>query len=322
MWQRFTERARRVVFFGQEEAGRLGENYILTEHLLLGLVREQEHVRSRPDDHVAARILKQLGVDLLQLRDEVNRRVTPGGGRTSQDMQLAPTARRVIDLSYDEARLLDNNYIGTEHLLLGLIREEVGTAGRILADLGVGLDITRLLIRRLQDEAVQKSPAADGSVVQNAGESLISLADRLKFVQHAEEGPTLPERLQSMLQEVAARANEIVEPTPGRGHIGVLRNDNERIHVECVPNAEDLPAFTEVMILKDEFAYRDLVTEGKILLLAVGTGAKFLRMERPGIACVRVLDGDHAGKIAYVLRQQLKETRPDDRPFPPEIVEQ
>ncbi len=113
---------------------------------------------------------------------------------------------------------------------------------------------------------------------------------------------------------------ENIEPTPGRGHIGVLRNDNERKHIEFVPHAEDLPAFAEVMVLKDEFAYRDLVTEGKILLLAAGTGAKFLRAERLDIYCVRILDGDHAGAIGFVLRQQLKDTRADDRPFPPEIL--
>src|SRR5438105_1215570 len=143
MWQRFTERARRVVFFAQEEAGRLGENYVSTEHLLLGLVRE--------NDSVAARILDRLGVSLGRIRSEIERQVTRGDGRLGQDMQLTPRAKRVIDLAYDEARQLNNNYIGTEHLLLGLIREGEGLAGRVLNKLGVDLDRTRRAVILLQD---------------------------------------------------------------------------------------------------------------------------------------------------------------------------
>ena len=135
MWQRFTERARRVVFFAQEEAGRLGENYVSTEHLLLGLVRE--------NDSVAARILDRMGVSLGRIRSEIERQVTRGDGRLGQDMQLTPRAKRVIDLAYDEARQLSNNYIGSEHLLLGLLREREGLAGQVLAELGVDLERTR-----------------------------------------------------------------------------------------------------------------------------------------------------------------------------------
>ncbi len=143
MWQRFTERARRLVFFAQEEAGRLGENYVSTEHLLLGLIRE--------NDSVAARILDRMGVSLGRIRSEIERQVARGDGRLGQDMQLTPRAKRVIDLAYDEARQLSNNYIGTEHLLLGLIREGEGLAGRVLAKLGVDLERTRREVMALQD---------------------------------------------------------------------------------------------------------------------------------------------------------------------------
>ncbi|MCL6519205.1 MAG: ATP-dependent Clp protease ATP-binding subunit [Armatimonadetes bacterium] len=145
MWQRFTERARRVVFFAQEEASRLGENFVTTEHLLLGLVRES--------DSVAARILDRMGVSLNRIRAEIERQVTRGDGRLSQDtMQLTPRAKRVIDLAYDEARQLNNNYIGTEHLLLGLIREGEGLAARVLAKLGVDLERTRREVMNLQSD--------------------------------------------------------------------------------------------------------------------------------------------------------------------------
>ena len=152
MWQRFTERARRVVFFAQEEAGRLGENYVSTEHLLLGLVRE--------NDSVAARILDRMGVSLGRIRSEIERQVTRGDGRLGQDMQLTPRAKRVIDLAYDEARNLNNNYIGTEHLLLGLIREGEGLAGRVLQKLGVDLERTRREVMSLQDGETTAAPAA------------------------------------------------------------------------------------------------------------------------------------------------------------------
>ena len=154
MWQRFTERARKVVFYAQEEAGRLGENYVSTEHLLLGLVRE--------NDTVAARILDRLGISLGRVRSEIERQVAHGQGRLGQDMQLTPRAKRVIDLAYDEARNLDNNYIGTEHLLLGLIREGEGLAGKVLAMLGVDLDRTRHEVAELQ-QGKAKDKAGDDS---------------------------------------------------------------------------------------------------------------------------------------------------------------
>ncbi|MCH7944499.1 MAG: ATP-dependent Clp protease ATP-binding subunit ClpC, partial [Armatimonadetes bacterium] len=147
MWQRFTERARKVVFYAQEEAQKFGEGYVSTEHLLLGLVRES--------DSVAARVLERLGVSLSRIRAEVEKQLPKGETRHSQDMSLTPRAKRVIDLAYDEARNLNNNYIGTEHLLLGLIREGDGLAGRVLAKLGVELDKGRREVMALQDNDVQ-----------------------------------------------------------------------------------------------------------------------------------------------------------------------
>ena len=147
MWQRFTERARKVVFYAQEEAQKFGEGYVSTEHLLLGLVRES--------DSVAARVLERLGVSLSRIRTEVEKQLPRGDARPSQDMSLTPRAKRVIDLAYDEARNLNNNYIGTEHLLLGLIREGDGLAGRVLSKLGVELDRGRREVMALQDNDVQ-----------------------------------------------------------------------------------------------------------------------------------------------------------------------
>ncbi len=188
MWQRFTERARRVVFFAQEEAGRLGENYVSTEHLLLGLVRE--------NDSVAARILDRMGVSLGRIRSEIERQVTRGDGRLGQDMQLTPRAKRVIDLAYDEARQLNNNYIGTEHLLLGLIREGEGLAGRVLAKLGVDLERTRREVMALQDN--DSSSGGQGSSSSRS---------------HRSRTPTLDEFGRD-LTELAR--NEKLDPVVGR----------------------------------------------------------------------------------------------------------
>ncbi|CAN5517807.1 ATP-dependent Clp protease ATP-binding subunit [soil metagenome] len=154
MWQRFTERARKVVFYAQEEAQKFGEGYVSTEHLLLGLVREA--------DSVAARVLEKLGVSLGRIRQEVEKQLPRGDARPSQDMPLTPRAKRVIDLAYDEARNLNNHYIGTEHLLLGLIREGDGLAGRVLAKLGVELEKARREVMGLQDNDSQAKAGAGG----------------------------------------------------------------------------------------------------------------------------------------------------------------
>jgi len=159
MWQRFTERARKVVFYAQEEAQKFGEGYVSTEHLLLGLVRES--------DSVAARVLEKLGVSLNRIRAEVEKQLPRGDARPSQDMTLTPRAKRVIDLAYDEARNLNNNYIGTEHLLLGLIREGDGLAGRVLAKLGVELEKARREVMSLQDNETQTK--SGGRSTANAG---------------------------------------------------------------------------------------------------------------------------------------------------------
>lgn len=152
MWQRFTERARKVVFFAQEEAQRYGEGYVSTEHMLLGLLRE---------DCTATRAMKQLGGSVRRIKTEVERQLPRGEARINQDMTLTPRAKRVIDLAYDEARSLSNNFIGTEHLLLGLIREGDGLAARVLAKCNVDLEPARkaVLTQQNREGEVLRTPA-------------------------------------------------------------------------------------------------------------------------------------------------------------------
>jgi len=131
----FTERARKVLSLAQEEAQRLNHTYIGTEHLLLGLVRE--------GDGVAAKVLSNLGVHLASVRAEVERTIGRGDRIVLGDIGLTPSAKRVVELAVDEARRLGHHYIGTEHILLGLIREGEGIAGGVLESLGVTLESVR-----------------------------------------------------------------------------------------------------------------------------------------------------------------------------------
>jgi ornithine carbamoyltransferase len=204
MWQRFTERARKVVFYAQEEAGHLGENYVSTEHLLLGLVRE--------NDSVAARVLHRMNVSLGRIRHEIERQVSRGDGRQGQDMQLTPRAKSVIDMAYDEARTLNNNYIGTEHLLLGLIREEEGLAGRVLIKLGVTLERTLGEVRQLQQGTAHDADSENPSKQSNSPlDSVRQDMERVKSVSvFAPDDPLLQKTLNGIvLGALAEKARDI-----------------------------------------------------------------------------------------------------------------
>src|SRR5213078_4538415 len=130
-FDKFTERARKVLTLAQEEAQRFNHNYIGTEHLLLGLVRE--------GDGVAARVLSNMGVQLPKVRSAVEFIIGRGEGAVVGEIGLTPRAKKVIELAIDEARRLNHHYIGTEHLLLGLVREGEGIAAGVLESLGVNL---------------------------------------------------------------------------------------------------------------------------------------------------------------------------------------
>src|SRR6266571_242728 len=140
-FDKFTERARKVLSLAQEEAQRFQHNYIGTEHLLLGLVREGEGV--------AAKVLSNLGVELYQVRNAVEFIIGRGDRIVLGEIGLTPRAKKVIELAVDEARRLNHQYIGTEHLLLGLIREGEGIVVGVLENLGVNLENIRTQIMNL-----------------------------------------------------------------------------------------------------------------------------------------------------------------------------
>ncbi|BCM93107.1 negative regulator of genetic competence ClpC/MecB [Abditibacteriota bacterium] len=153
MWQRFTERARRVILLGQEEAGKMSSGHVGTEHLLLGLVRENEGV--------AAQVLQKMGVSLGKVRQEIEAEVQPGADPGSAEPKLTPKAKRVLELAADEARRMRHNYIGTEHLLLALLREKDGLAATVLRRLGLNLEKARAQVMEyLGPDAPGGTPSA------------------------------------------------------------------------------------------------------------------------------------------------------------------
>jgi ATP-dependent Clp protease ATP-binding subunit ClpC len=143
MWQRFTEMARKAVFYAQEEAQKVGSDNVSTEHLLLGLLRDE--------NCLGTKVLADLGIETSEFYQELTEQLTIESRKPSPDMTLTPRAKMVIDLAYDEARNLNNNYIGTEHLLLGLIRQADGIAGRNLDRKGISLEAARRRVMELQD---------------------------------------------------------------------------------------------------------------------------------------------------------------------------
>ncbi len=153
-FDRFTKRARRVLTLAQEEAQRLNHNYIGTEHLLLGLIREE--------NGVAVRVLRDMNVDLRKVRERIERAVGRGQRAMYGKLSLTPRTKRVIELAVDEARRLGHHYIGTEHLLLGLIREGEGVAVDVLKSMGVGLDKVRAQTARVMMESSAQSGKGKG----------------------------------------------------------------------------------------------------------------------------------------------------------------
>lgn len=145
MFERFTEKAIKVIMLAQEEARRLGHNFVGTEQVLLGLIGE--------GTGVAAKTLKSMGVTLKDARAEVEKIIGRGSGFVAVEIPFTPRAKRVLELSWDEARQLGHNYIGTEHLLLGLIREGEGVAARVLENLGVDLNKVRSNVVKMLGES-------------------------------------------------------------------------------------------------------------------------------------------------------------------------
>jgi ATP-dependent Clp protease ATP-binding subunit ClpC len=247
MFERFTERARQVIVLAQEEARMLRHNYIGTEHLLLGLLREA--------DGVAARVLGTLEVNLEEVRGEVTRIVGEGDHESQGQIPFTPRAKKVLELALREALSLGHNYIGTEHILLGLMRESEGVAARILNDLDVDADRARQEVMRVLSGPSRKpsrgtaSPEPAESKERKSSKVLDQFGRNLtKYAEEDRLDPVIGREteIQRVMQILTRRTknNPVLVGEPGVGKTAVVEGLAQRIAKNDVPG-----------ILKDKQIY-------------------------------------------------------------------
>lgn len=201
MFERFTEKAIKVIMLAQEEARRLGHNFVGTEQILLGLIGE--------GTGIAAKTLKSMGVNLKDARVEVEKIIGRGSGFVAVEIPFTPRAKRVLELSWDEARQLGHNYIGTEHLLLGLIREGEGVAARVLENLGVDLNKIRTNVVKMLGDS-KPTAGASASTGGSSSSSLSSSGSKVKTPSLDEYGTDLTLAASELrLDPVVGREKEI-----------------------------------------------------------------------------------------------------------------
>ncbi len=233
MFERFTEKAIKVIMLAQEEARRLGHNFVGTEQILLGLIGE--------GTGVAAKVLKSLGVNLKDSRIEVEKIIGRGSGFVAVEIPFTPRAKRVLELSLEEARQLGHNYIGTEHLLLGLIREGEGVAARVLENLNIDLTKVRTQVIRMLGETAEVGTGASTSkgnlktaTLDEFGTNLTKLASESKLDpvvgRHSE--------IDRVVQILGRRTknNPVLIGEPGVGKTAIAEGLAQRIQMGNIPD--------------------------------------------------------------------------------------
>ncbi len=233
MFERFTEKAIKVIMLAQEEARRLGHNFVGTEQILLGLIGE--------GTGVAAKVLKSLGVNLKDSRIEVEKIIGRGSGFVAVEIPFTPRAKRVLELSLEEARQLGHNYIGTEHLLLGLIREGEGVAARVLENLGIDLSKVRTQVIRMLGETAEVGPGSSSSkgnlktaTLDEFGTNLTKLASESKL------DPVVGryDEIDRVVQILGRRTknNPVLIGEPGVGKTAIAEGLAQRIQTGDIPD--------------------------------------------------------------------------------------
>ncbi len=233
MFERFTEKAIKVIMLAQEEARRLGHNFVGTEQILLGLIGE--------GTGVAAKVLKTLGVNLKDSRIEVEKIIGRGSGFVAVEIPFTPRAKRVLELSLEEARQLGHNYIGTEHLLLGLIREGEGVAARVLENLGIDLTKVRTQVIRMLGETAEVGSGGSSNkgnlktaTLDEFGTNLTKLASESKL------DPVVGryEEIDRVIQILGRRTknNPVLIGEPGVGKTAIAEGLAQRIQLGEIPD--------------------------------------------------------------------------------------
>lgn len=339
MFGRFTERAQRVVVLSQEEARRLGHNVVGTEHILLGLVAEGHGV--------AARVLQELGA-LDKIRAEVEKVIGRGGGTPTGQIGFTPRAKRVLELAFDEARQLGHTYIGTEHILLGLIREGEGVAAQVLKNLGADVDKVRRQVLELLGGAGGAAGAAKGArrktpTLDQFGRDLTELASQGKL------DPVIgrEKEIQRVIQVLSRRTknNPCLIGEPGVGKTAIAEGLAQKIVAGDVPEplqgkrvvTLDLGALVAGSKFRGEFEERlkkvmeEIRTAGDVILFIdemhtiIGAGAAEGAIDASNILKPALARGELQAIGATTLDEYRKHVEKDaalERRFQPVMVEE
>ncbi|HEY8449102.1 MAG TPA: Clp protease N-terminal domain-containing protein, partial [Bacillota bacterium] len=344
MFGRYSERAQRVIVLAQEEARRLNYNYVGTEHLLLGLIRE--------GTGIAAKALQSLGINLDQVRSEVEKVIGRGNGPMSGEIGYTPRAKKVVmELAPEEARLLGHNYVGTEHILLGLIREGEGVAARVLENMGADLDKVRQQVIKLLGGGATPPPGASRQRRQRSATPTLDTFGR-DLTQMAEEGKLDPvigrdKEIERVIQILSRRTknNPVLIGEPGVGKTAIVEGLAQRLAEGKVPEilkdrrvvALDLGALVAGSKYRGEFEERlkkvmdEIRRAGNVILFIdemhtiIGAGAAEGAIDAASILKPALARGELQAIGATTLDEYRKYVEKDaalERRFQPIIVEE
>ena len=344
MFSRYTERAQRVIVLAQDEARRLNYDYVGTEHLLLGLIREGEGI--------AAKALQSLGIQLEQVRSEVEKMIGKGSAPTRGEIGFTPRAKKVmVELAIEEARMLGHNYVGTEHILLGLIREGEGVAAQVLINLGAELDRVRNQVIHLLGGAPQHQAGTQPKAKAKSNTSTLDQFGR-DLTSMAREGKLDPvigreKEIERVIQILSRRTknNPCLIGEPGVGKTAIAEGLAQRIVDNRVPEllkdkrvvALDLASLVAGSKYRGEFEERlkkvmeEIRQAGNIIMFIdelhtiIGAGAAEGAIDASNILKPALARGEMQAVGATTIDEYRKHVEKDaalERRFQPVMVEE